>query len=286
MDTNAGIIGQLNRNGKKLSKGHRKIAAFIEEHYDTAVYMTAARLGELTGVSESTVVRFALSLGYEGYPQLQRTLREVVRHRLTSSQRIAIADEVEAAALPQEVLRTDMRNIKATIESINWDVFERVVAAISGAKAHYVLGLRSAAPLAQFLAYYLNYIFPDVRLIGNIINDTFETIARIGPGDVLIAFSFPRYSNRTLESMRLARSRGVKVIGITDGPMSPLHEASDLCLDARTEMASFADSLAAPLSLVNALIAGLGQQNREAVRKSFEEMEAIWDEFRIYAAHD
>lgn len=280
------IVRQLNRSGTKLSKGHRLIAAFIEDGYDKAAYMTAAKLGALVQVSESTVVRFAIALGYEGYPQMQRALREIVRHRLTSSQRFAITDVLEASALPEEVLRTDMNNIKATIESLDPKVFSQVVETISTANSHYILGLRSAAPLAQFMAYYLHYVFSDVRLIGNTINDTFETIARIKPGDVLIAVSFPRYSNRTLESMRFAQSRGGKVIGITDGSLSPLHEASDLCLDARTEMASFADSLAAPLSLINALIAALGQRNRDAIQRSFEDMEHVWDTFRVYAGNE
>ena len=280
------IIRKLNLNNKRLSKGHRRIAAFIEEHYDKAVYMTAARVGELVDVSESTVVRFAIAMGYEGYPQMQRTLREIVRHRLTSTQRISIHDEVDEGSLPEEVLRNDMRNIKANIDSLDHEVFRQVVDTLCEARTHYILGLRSAAPMAQFMAYYLHYIFPDVRLIDNTINDTFETVARIQPGDVLIAISFPRYSNRTLESTRFARTRGVKVIGITDGELSPLHATCDLCLDARTEMASFADSLAAPLSLINALIAALGQRNREAIQRNFTEMEQVWDAFRIYASND
>ncbi|NLA53067.1 MAG: MurR/RpiR family transcriptional regulator [Clostridiales bacterium] len=277
------IMQQLNLSGQRLSKGHRKIASFIDDHYDKVVFMTAARLGGVVEVSESTVVRFANACGYEGYPQMQRALKEIVRHRLTPSQRLTMSSDISSADLPAEVLRTDMQNIRATIEQLNADVFGQVVEQISKAKSIYLIGLRSASPLAQFFAYYLRYIFDDVRVVNSIINDTFETIARIKPGDVLIAISFPRYSNRTLECMQFAKTHNVDVIGITDGPLSPMHDVSDLCLDARTDMTSFADSLAAPMSLINALIAALGRHNRETLNRNFNQMEDVWDAFRIYA---
>ncbi len=280
------ILMQLNRSGRRLSKGHRKIAAFIEDHYDKAVFMTAARMGEVVEVSESTVVRFALACGYEGYPQMQRALKEIVRHRLTPSQRISITETLSQDDLPTEVLRSDMRNIKATIDQLDTALFNQVVDKISSARTVYLLGLRSAAPLAQYFSYYLHSLFDDVRLVGQSINDTFETIARIGKEDVLIALSFPRYSNRTLESMRFARSRGALVVGMTDGPLSPLHEDSDLCLDARTDMVSFADSLAAPLSLINALIAALGQRNSENLHHNLVQLEEVWDAYRVYASKE
>lgn len=283
MNDNQLIMQQLNLSGKRLSKGHRKIASFIEDHYDKVVFMTAARLGDVVEVSESTVVRFANACGYEGYPQMQRALKEIVRHRLTPSQRLTMSSDISAEDLPAEVLRTDMQNIRATIDQLNADVFGQVVEQISKAKSIYLIGLRSASPLAQFFAYYLRYIFDDVRVVNSIINDTFETIARIKTGDVLIAISFPRYSNRTLECMQFAKKHNVEVIGITDGPLSPLHDVSDLCLDARTDMTSFADSLAAPMSLINALIAALGRHNRETLDSNFNQMEDVWDAFRIYA---
>lgn len=286
MQDRQGILWQLNPNPGKLSKGQRKIAEFIEQNYDKVVFMTAARLGQLVEVSESTVVRFANALGFEGYPQLQKALKEVVRHRLTSAQRLQMSGDISQEELPQQVMRMDMDNIRATIEQLDSRLFDQVVEEISGARRIYLLGLRSAAPLMDFLGYYLHYIFDDVRVIGNAITDIFETIARIEQGDVMIAISFPRYSNRTLESMRYARSRGVKVIGITDGGLSPLHEVSDLCLDARTDMTSFADSLAAPMSLINALIAALGNRNRDRVKQNFAELEQVWDTYRIYAGRE
>lgn len=280
------IIKQLSKTNRRLSKGHRKIADFIEAHYDKVVFMTAARLGELAQISESTVVRFAIACGYEGYPQMQKALKEIVRHRLTSAQRLGMAGNLEPDSMPQELLKMDMNNIRATIEDLDVALFQKVVQEISKAKRIYLLGMRSAAPLADFFGYYLHYIFEDVRVLSSAVNDTFESIARIQPGDVLIAVSFPRYSNRTLESMRFARSQGATVIGITDGSLSPLHDVSDLCLDARTDIASFADSLAAPLSLINALIAALGEMNREKVRQNFLELEQVWDTYRVYAGRE
>lgn len=278
------IIRLLNLSPRRLSKGHRKIAQFIEEHYDKAAFMTAARLGQLVSVSESTVVRFANALGYEGYPQMQKALQEIVHHRLTSSQRLAMGAGVDGSDLPDAVLRTDLNNIRATIEEIDRATFAAVVEAISSARTVFVLGLRSAAPLAQFLGHYLQFIFDDVRLLTGISGDVFEAISRVGAEDALIAISFPRYSSRTLECMRFARARSCKVIGMTDGMLSPLHEVSDLCLDARTDMVSFVDSLAAPLSLINALLVALGARNQDRLTRNLRNMEEIWDMYRIYDA--
>lgn len=283
MSEQRSILERLNLAGQKLSKGHRKIADYIEHNYDRAVFMTAARLGEEVAVSESTVVRFALACGYEGYPQMQRALREIVRHRLTSAQRLALAGQLSEDDLPAAVLRTDMRNIKATLDGLDHKLFQAVVEQISAAQSVYVLGLRSAAPLAHFLSYYLLYVLDDVRLMNNISNDVFEVMARAKPGDVLIAISFPRYSNRTLEAMVFAKSKGLKVIGLTDGALSPLHEVCDYCLDARTDMTSFVDSLAAPLSLISGLIAALGNHRQEALKRNFEQLEEVWDTYRVYA---
>lgn len=286
MSDRSSIIGQLNISSKRLSKGHRKIAAFIEENYDKAVFMTASRLGEIVDVSESTVVRFAIACGHEGYPQMQRSLKEIVRHRLTPAQRFALSSSLSQEDLPAAILSNDIRNIKATIEQLDMAQFGQILDEMSRAKSLYVLGLRSAAPLAQFLHYYLLYIFDDVRLMNNTTNDVFEVMARARPGDVLVAISFPRYSNRTLEAMAFAASKGLKVIGITDGKLSPLHEVSDYCLDARTDMTSFVDSLAAPLSLINGLIAALGAYNREALKSNFSELEEVWDTYRVYAGKE
>ncbi len=276
------IIRRLNQSGKRLSKGHRRIAEYIVEHYDKAVFMTASRLGENVGVSESTVVRFAAALGYEGYPQLQRSLQELVRHRLTAVQRFEMSSEIDRSAVLRTVLKADMQNIRTTIEEIDAAAFEDVVQRILNAGTIYVMGLRSAAPLAQFLGYYLHYIFDNVQLVSTGSPDVFEEIARVRKEDLFIGISFPRYSTRTLESMRFAKSKGAQVVGITDGPMSPLKDVADVCLAARTDMASFVDSLAAPLSVINALIVSLGLHRREELSEHFKQLESIWDANKVY----
>ncbi len=276
------IIRRLNQSGKRLSKGHRRIAEYIVAHYDKAVFMTASRLGENVGVSESTVVRFAAALGYEGYPQLQRSLQELVRHRLTAVQRFEMSSEIDRSAVLRTVLKADMQNIRTTIEEIDAAAFEDVVQRMLGANTIYVMGLRSAAPLAQFLGYYLHYIFDNVHLVSTGSPDVFEEIARVRKEDLFIGISFPRYSTRTLEGMRFAKSRGAQVVGITDGPMSPLMEVAHVCLNARTDMASFVDSLAAPLSVINALIVSLGLHRREELSEHFKQLESIWDANKVY----
>ena len=280
------VIRQLNPGGKRLSKGHRRIAAYIVDHYDKAVFMTAARLGEMVGVSESTVVRFASSLGYEGYPQLQRALQELARQHLTSVQRFEMSSEIDQSEVLRTVLKADMQNIRNTIDEIDTQVFDEVARRILEAEHIYVAGVRGAAPLAQFLGYYLQFIFPNVRIVAGVVADVFEDIARIGAKDVLIGISFPRYSNRTIEAMRFAKSHNAQVIGITDGSRSPLAEIADVCLTARTDMASFADSLVAPLSVLNALIVALGLKRREELNQHFKNLEGIWDAYRVYLHKD
>ncbi|MDR2657832.1 MAG: MurR/RpiR family transcriptional regulator [Oscillospiraceae bacterium] len=280
------LIRKLNRSGKRLSKGHRRIAEYIVEHYDRAVFMTASKLGEQVGISESTVVRFAAALGYEGYPQLQRALQELVRHRLTAVQRYEMSTEMKPSQVLQTVLKSDMSNIRQTIEEVDEGAFNEVVSRILNARNIYVLGVRAAAPLASFLGYYLSYLFDNVRVAAAGVLDVFEGIARINERDVLIGISFPRYSTRTLEAMEFAKSRGAQVIAITDGPMSPLADVASIALNARTDMASFVDSLAAPLSLINALIVALGLNRQQDVGQHFQLLEDIWNAYHVYTEKD
>ncbi|MDO4838549.1 MAG: MurR/RpiR family transcriptional regulator [Clostridia bacterium] len=284
------VIDRLNHSGKRLSKGHRRIAQYIVDHYDKAVFMTASRLGESVGVSESTVVRFASALGYEGYPQLQRALQELVSHRLTANQRFEMATDIRPDAALSTVLKSDIQNLRETMEEMDQKVFQQVVDRLLNAKHIYVMGMRSAAPLAQFMSYYLNYIFDGVHLVASSVADVYEEIARIESDDVLVGISFPRYSTRTLEAMRFAKKHNAQVVALTDGPMSPLNEIADVCLTARTDMASFVDSLAAPLSVINALLVALGLHRKEELSQHFHQLEGIWDTYAIYLeeenAHD
>ena len=276
------LIQRLNQSGKKLSKSHRRIAECIVSHYDKAAFMTASRLGEYVGVSESTVVRFASALGYDGYPQLQRALQELIRHRLTASQRFEMTSDMDQSQVLSKVLKADMQNIRSTIDELDVTLFENVVQSLLSARHIYVLGQRSSAPLAQFFAHYLDFIFSNVQLVTSGVSDIFEQIARIGEDDVLIGISFPRYSSRTVDAMHFAKSRGAQLVAITDGPLSPLHATADLCLTAKSDMASFVDSMVAPLSLINALIVALSQCKRQQVSAYFEQMENIWDEYNVY----
>ncbi len=276
------MIDRLNQSGKRLSKGHRRIAQYIVEHYDKAVFMTASRLGESVGVSESTVVRFAAALGYEGYPQLQRSLQELVSHRLTANQRFEMSTEIDPHDALNIVMKSDMQNLRGTLETMDGAAFEAVVQRLLSARAIYVMGLRSAAPLAQFMGYYLNYIFDDVHLISSGATDVFEEVSKMREGAVLVGISFPRYSTRTLEAMRFAKRCGAQVVAITDGPMSPLGAIADVTLTARTDMASFVDSLAAPLSVINALLVALGLNRKEALSQHFRQLESIWNTYQVY----
>jgi len=276
------IIQRLNLRGQPLSKGHRRIADYIAEHYEKAVFMTAAALGNACGVSESTVVRFAAAMGYEGYPELRETLASLVRQQLTSEQRFAIASTIQERDVLATVLHNDEQNIRKTVEDLSQLDFDDVVGRLLAARRIYVMGLRSAAPLAQFMYHYLHQILDDVVLVHNTTGDVFEEIARIGERDVLVGISFPRYSARTLECMRFAKQNGAQVVGLTDGDMSPLHEVADVCLCASTDMASFVDSLAAPLSVINALVVSVGLHRREELAAHFKRLEGIWNAHSVY----
>lgn len=282
MDNAQELLQRLNHSGKRLSKSHRRIAECIVAHYDKVAFMTASKLGEYVGVSESTVVRFAAALGYEGFPQLQKALQELIRHRLTATQRLEMTGDMGHAQVLNKVLKTDMQNIRATLDELDLNTFEAVIESLLQARNIYVLGLRASAPLAEFLGHYLNFIFPNVHIVTSGVSDVFEQIARISEEDVLVGISFPRYTNHTVKAMKFARSRGATLIAITDGPLSPLHAEANLCLTAKSEMASFVDSLAAPISLINALIVALSQRRRTQVTDYFQKMEDIWSEYRVY----
>ena len=282
MDNAQELLQRLNHSGKRLSKSHRRIAECIVTHYDKAAFMTASKLGEYVGVSESTVVRFAAALGYDGFPQLQKALQELIRHRLTATQRLEMTGDMGHAQVLNKVLKTDIQNIRTTLDEQDLATFDAVIESILQARNLYVLGLRASAPLAEFFGHYLNFIFPNVHTVTSGVSDVFEQIARISDEDVLIGISFPRYTSHTVKAMKFARSRGATLIAITDGPLSPLHAEANLCLMAKSDMASFVDSLAAPISLINALIVALSQRRRTQVTDYFDKMENIWSEYRVY----
>lgn len=267
-----------------FSKGQKQIARFILEHYDKAAFMTASRLGVTVGVSESTVVRFATELGYDGYPHLQRALQEMIRNKLTSVQRMEVAgDRMGGRDVLQTVLHADTDMIRVTLDEIDRDAFQGAVDALMGAKRIYILGVRSSSALASFLGFYFNLLFENVTLVHtNSVSEIFEQVLRVGPGDVLFGISFPRYSKRTLSAMKYARDRGARVIALTDSQLSPLARVADHVLLARSDMASFVDSLVAPLSVINALIVAVGMSRRDEIEHTFNKLERIWEEYDVY----
>lgn len=267
-----------------FSKGQKQIARFILEHYDKAAFMTASRLGVTVGVSESTVVRFATELGYDGYPHLQRALQEMIRNKLTSVQRMEVAgDRMGGRDVLQTVLHADTDMIRVTLDEIDRDAFQGAVDALMSAKRIYILGVRSSSALASFLGFYFNLLFENVTLVHtNSVSEIFEQVLRVGPGDVLFGISFPRYSKRTLSAMKYARDRGARVIALTDSQLSPLARVADHVLLARSDMASFVDSLVAPLSVINALIVAVGMSRRDEIEQTFNKLERIWEEYDVY----
>lgn len=278
------LITKIQSELPGFSKGQKQIARFILEHYDKAASMTASRLGVTVGVSESTVVRFATELGYDGYPHLQRALQEMIRNKLTSVQRMEVAgDRMGGRDVLQTVLHADTDMIRVTLDEIDRDAFQGAVDALMGAKRIYILGVRSSSALASFLGFYFNLLFENVTLVHtNSVSEIFEQVLRVGPGDVLFGISFPRYSKRTLSAMKYARDRGARVIALTDSQLSPLARVADHVLLARSDMASFVDSLVAPLSVINALIVAVGMSRRDEIEHTFNKLERIWEEYDVY----
>lgn len=267
-----------------LSKGHKRIADFIKNNYEKASFMTAAKLGKTVGVSESTVVRFASHVGFDGYPELQKHLQELVKSHLTSVQRMEVAaNRMGGDDIINDAFAADAEMLKRTREGVSREDFFGSVAAINKAHKIYVLGSRSSASLASFAAFYLNYLCDNVVLIDtSSTSEMFEQMFRISEQDVCIAISFPRYSNQTINALSFAKSRGATIISITDGEMSPIAQYATYLLVAESSMVSFVDSLVAPLSLINALIAACAKENDGHVCKNLGELEKIWDKYHVY----
>ncbi len=281
---NHDILEILQEKEPTFSKGQKRIARYITESYDKAAFMTANRLGKTVGVSESTVVRFAVDLGFEGYPSMQKAMQEMVLNRLTSVQRIEVANNrIGSQDVVSMVLHSDMEKLRKTEEVLNRDEFQASVNAILKAKRVYILGVRSVAPLANFLGYYMNYMFDNVHVITGVsLGEMFEKIVGVNSEDVVIAFSFPRYSASAAKGAQYCRSTGATVIGITDNRQSPLGSNSDYVLIAKSDMVSLVDSLVAPLSIVNALIVSIASKRKKELSQTFANLERIWDEYDVY----
>lgn len=278
------LISLMKEKYSTFSKGHKAIATYIINNYDKAAFMTAARLGEEVGVSESTVVRFPAELGFDGYPKLQSALQELIKSKLTSVQRLEVSsNRIDKDNVLKTVLQSDVNKIKMTLEGIDEDNFNNIVDEILNAKNIYILGVRSSAPLASFLGFYFNLIFENVRLVHTTsVSEMFEQILNAGKGDVVIGISFPRYSKRTTKAMQFAHNRGATAIAITDNPASPLAKSSNYSIFASSDMNSFVDSLVAPLSVINAIIVSICLKRKQTVQDTLEKLEQIWDEYQVY----
>ena len=278
------LLDKINEAMSGLSKRQKMIAEYITVHYDKAAYMTASKLGETVGVSESTVVRFAAEIGYEGYPELQKAMQEMIRDKLTSVQRIDVAsDRINYEDVISSVLNQDIKLIKKTMEENNNDSFVRAVDSIVKARNIYIFAVKSSFALARFMGYYFELIFGNVKLIETTSKtQMYEQLFRIDKQDVMIGISFPRYSSSTLEAMQFAAQQNAYVIAITDSNTSPAVKISDCVLIAKSDMASVVDSIVAPLSLINALIVATVEQKRDEVTQTFKKLESIWDRYDLY----
>jgi len=282
------LLRQIESSYHSFSKGQKCIANYVMNNYDKAVNLTAAKLGRIVGVSESTVVRFATELGFKGYPGFQKALDEIVKNKLNSIQRIALTTtRLEEDKVLDMVLQSDYENLRFTKEQMNNEDFDRAIDLISDARKIYIVGGRSCEALAQFMGYYLNYIFDNVKLISsNSVTVSLEEIHRMNSEDVIIGVSFPRYSIDTVRVIEFSQKRNAKIITITDSNASPMIKYSDCKLFAKSDMVSVVDSLVAPLSLINALIAALSIRNKDRVVASMETLEDIWEEFSVYKDAD
>ena len=285
---NEDILSILEYKMPTFSKGQKRIATLICESYDKAAFMTASCLGKEAGVSESTVVRFAMELGYEGYPQMQKAMQEMVLNRLTAVQRMGVTmDRIGTQDVVSTVLHADIEKLRQTCDTVERDAFQGAVRALLNAENIYILGVRSASALASFFGYYMKFLFQRVHIITNSNSgEVLEQLINVRKGDAVVAFSFPRYSNSTVQGVAYCRSAGATVIGITNSMLSPLAEYCDYVLVAKSDMVSLVDSLTAPLSLVNALIAALISAREDVLRSTFDKLENIWQQHHIYEKKD
>lgn len=278
------ILECIHNKMNTFSKGQRRIAAYILESYDKAAFLTANVLGKTVQVSESTVVRFAAQLGYDGYPEMQKALQELVLHRLTAAQRMEVGEtHIMQEDVLSSVLLADAERIRKTAEELDLVQFQAAVETLLSSKRVFVLGVRSSASLASFLCYYLRYLFDDVRqLMLSSESEAFEALVRITPQDVLLGISFPRYCSATVRAMELARSRGARTIALTDCASSPIAQNADCLLLAGSGMVSLIDSMVAPMSVINALLVAVASRRKSETTQTLQNFEEIWDRYHVY----
>ncbi|MBQ4140929.1 MAG: MurR/RpiR family transcriptional regulator [Clostridia bacterium] len=278
------LIATIEEGMPTFSKGQKRIANYILEHYDKAAYMTASKMGALVGVSESTVVRFAIELGFDGYPDMQKSLQELIRMKLTSVQRVEVTNSlIGEGDVLDKILVSDAEKIRRTLEEVDRDAFEAAVDKIVSADRIYIIGVRSSSSLAGFLNFNFRMMFDNVKFVQTTSgSEMFEQIMSIGKNDVMIAISFPRYSKRIVNAVEYAHNAGADVISLTDSHQSPIAGVADQLLLARSDLVSFVDSLVAPLSIINAIIVAVSRKKMDDIRVRFDKLEKIWDEYEVY----
>ena len=277
------LISHIQSQYTRFSKGQKLIAQYILKNYDKVAFMTACKLGEAVGVSESTVVRFANALGYSGYPKLQDALQEVIKNKLTTVQRVDMGKEFnDDSAILKKIVKSDMDNIKDTLEEIDEKAFEEAANRILKAKRIYIVGMRSSFTIAQYLGFYLGIILDSVHVIRTDMGDAFEQVVKINEDDVLIAISFPRYSKKSYQIVSYAKEKGAHIVSLTDSPFAPVASFTDNLLLVKSNMVSFVDSLVPALSIANALIVSVGMKEKEDIKQHFDDLEAIWEKYSVY----
>ena len=277
------LISHIQSQYTRFSKGQKLIAQYILKNYDKVAFMTACKLGEAVGVSESTVVRFANALGYSGYPKLQDALQEVIKNKLTTVQRVDMVKEFnDDSAILKKIVKSDMDNIKNTLEEIDEKAFEEAANRILKAKRIYIVGMRSSFTIAQYLGFYVGIILDSVHVIRTDMGDAFEQVVKINEDDVLIAISFPRYSKKSYQIVSYAKEKGAHIVSLTDSPFAPVASFTDNLLLVKSNMVSFVDSLVPALSIANALIVSVGMKEKEDIKQHFDDLEAIWEKYSVY----
>ncbi len=284
MNGTVDLLKTIQTSFYSLSKGQKIIAQYLINNYDKAAFLTAAKLGEIVGVSESTVVRFANAIGFLGYPDLQKQLQEMVKTKLTTVQRIEMSNDYNSdESILKNILKADMDNIHMTLEGIDQDSFDEVARSITEADSIYIIGLRSSTALAEFFGFYLNWVRDNVHVVTYTLGDIFEQLFRVEENDLVIGIGFPRYSSRTIMALEYCKLKGAKVVAVTDSLLSPLCNNADYSIIAKSKMESFVDSIVAPMSVLNALIVAVGMKDKKKLQSSFESLEDIWDRFNIYS---
>ena len=277
------LISHIQSQYTRFSKGQKLIAQYILKNYDKVAFMTACKLGEAVGVSESTVVRFANALGYSGYPKLQDALQEVIKNKLTTVQRVDMIKEFnDDSAILKKIVKSDIDNIKDTLDEIDEKAFEEAANRILKAKRIYIVGMRSSFTIAQYLGFYLGIILDSVHVIRTDMGDAFEQVVKINEDDVLIAISFPRYSKKSYQIVSYAKEKGAHIVSLTDSPFAPVASFTDNLLLVKSNMVSFVDSLVPALSIANALIVSVGMKEKEDIKQHFDDLEAIWEKYSVY----